>query len=71
MIKGTSHVFEVKVFICTNAGCTGDEEGCNQSDCRKPRWRTVSHVGFTNLYDRCPRNCKKEDLCTQELNPSK
>ncbi len=60
MIKGNLHVFEVKVFACTNASCLGDEEGCNQSDCRKPRWRTVSHVGFTNLDDRCPRACKKE-----------
>ena len=58
--KQNSHVEEVKVFICTNASCPGDEEGCNNSDCRKPRWRTVRHFGFVNLYGRCPRGCKKK-----------
>ena len=55
------HVQRVRVLVCPNSGCKGDEEGCNSSECRKPTWRSYKHIVFKDIYGRCPRNCKSED----------
>lgn len=68
------HVKRVAVRFCDNGNCDGDEEGCNGTECRNPKWQTIAD-SVLRVYRNPSQSAKWKhpatfpvELCTQIYN---
>lgn len=53
---------KVHLLLCRLVSCEGDENGCDGSECREPKWERWTHDDYKKTFGKCPRLCSPASM---------